>query len=150
MRYDTQRFLFVPSILLFIHFSSLSSSLSLWQLTSSFAYHGHSSSSSPPLPLPLPRLWLHLSRARAAEAASFLHIPILFPTLSAVCIPVTCPAKVIWPTFLSAALWDISALRPVFWRAICTPSSLCWLLGGQPLSTLFFFFFAFFFFALTE
>lgn len=54
MRYDTQRFLFVPSILLFIHFSSLSSSLSLWQLTSSFAYHGHSSSSSPPFLFPFP------------------------------------------------------------------------------------------------
>lgn len=38
-------------------------------------------------------------------------------------IPVTRPPKVIWPTFLSAALWDIWALRPVFWRAICAPSS---------------------------
>lgn len=50
------------------------------------------------------------------------------PVLSAVCrlIPVTHPPKVIWSTFLSAALWDIWTLRPVFWRAICTPSSyLC-------------------------
>lgn len=55
-------------------------------------------------------------------------------------IPVTRLPKVIWPTFLSAALWDIWALRPVFWRAICAPSSYpCWLLRGQPLSTLFLF-----------
>lgn len=73
---------------------------------------------------------------------------VLLIMLSAVCILVTCPTKVIWPTFLSAALWDISALRPVFWRAICAPSSLCWLLGGQPLSTLFFFFSSLFSFCL--
>lgn len=45
------------------------------------------------------------------------------PVLGAVrpLIPVTRPPKVIWPTSLSGALWDIWALRPVFWRAICAP-----------------------------
>lgn len=82
------------------------------------------------------QLCLHLSRAASLS-------PHPQPVLGAVrrLIPVTRPPKVIWPTFLSAALWDIWALRPVFWKAICTPSSyLCWLLRGQPLSTLFFFF----------
>lgn len=50
----------------------------------------------------------------------------LSPSSARCLIPVTRRPKVIWPTFLSAALWDIWALRPVFWRAICTPSSyLC-------------------------
>lgn len=150
MRYDTQRFLFVPSILLFIHFSSLSSSLSLWQLTSSLlitAIPLH----PPPLPLPLPDFDFIFQEREPQKQ----HLSSTSPSSSQRCPP---------SAFLSRAQQRLYG--PLSYQLHCGISQLSGLSSGElsvppPLSVdcwednlcrpcFFVFFLPFFFFALTE
>lgn len=111
--------------------------LSHWHLTSSFAYHRLRFSFSL-----LPRLWLPLSSAAAAAAAA--ESSLLIPSSSQHCPPSAFPSRAHQRLYgpLSYQLHcGISRLSGLSSGELSVPpSSLCWLLGGQPLSTLFFFF----------